>query len=92
MVGVRGAAMIRPGVDGSKAKTLWMSYQQGWKNGAAVNAMDERFTQHRDEEIRTAYDEGYRDGRAARGAAMTAACKRYGYEPSPLRLMEQITE
>lgn len=78
--------MIRPGIDDSKAKTLWMSYQQGWKNGAAFHAMDERFTEHKDEAIRTAYNDGYRDGRAARNTAMTAACKRYGYEPSPLRL------
>jgi hypothetical protein len=70
------------------AANQYQAYAKGWVAGAAVRAMDPAATGHTDPLIRDAYNLGYKDGQDARRADLEYAGKRYGYEPSILRLCE----
>lgn len=69
-------------------RELFYTYRRGWTDGAAVRAQDSKVVGHLKPAFREEYTCGYRDGRAALNAAMEAAAKSCGYEPSILRVQE----
>lgn len=68
------------------AANKWQSYRMGWLAGAAIKAIDPRFSSHPNQELNAAYQLGYRDGGVARREALARATELYGYEPTILRL------
>ena len=75
-----------------RAGNLWNTYLRAWAHGAAVKALDSKFTEHTSIEIREAYTRGYRAGRDAHNIAAGDAAQIYGCEPSILRLADSATE
>lgn len=71
-----------------RAGNLWNSYVRGWAHGAAVKALDPKFTGHANDEIAAAYKRGYSEGRDARNVAAMNAAASYGYTPSVVRLAD----
>jgi hypothetical protein len=69
----------------AEARTLYMTYMEGWKDGAAARAYDSKFKEHTDPVIRETYEAAYTAGYEARGEASNAASERTGYKPSILR-------
>lgn len=66
-------------------RDLYMAYMKGWRAGASAKALDPRFTEHPNLEIRGAYTNGYGDGHEASKAASRIASGTYSYEPTILR-------
>lgn len=73
------------GVSDPHPANLAKSYRAGWVHGASVKAMDKRFLEHPNLEMKAEYERGYKDGTEARKAAMDAAYTRLGYTPNILR-------
>lgn len=67
----------------------WAAYCKGWTVGARAatpEAAMQPLPEHRRvDEIRTAYQDGYKAGLDARGKAQRRAARRYGYTISILR-------
>lgn len=74
------------------ARSSWMTYMKGWRDGAGAKALDPKFTAHQDAHIVEAYTVGYKDGYKARGEASAIAAERYGYQPMVIRAMGGLTE
>lgn len=72
------------------ARGKWMTYVRGWTHGAKVGPMDAETMAHI--EAAPIYEQGYRDGRAARNAASNAAAAEFGYEIEILRLASDEKE
>jgi hypothetical protein len=73
-----------------QARNLYHAYLAGWKNAAANQMIDSRFSEHDDGKITDAYAAGYADGKAARVSAFKKAEMVYGYKPSILRAQEPL--
>lgn len=69
------------------ARSSWMTYMNGWRDGAGAKALDPKFTSHQDAHIVATYTAGYNEGYKARVEAATAAAERYGYQPTVIRAM-----
>ena len=69
-----------------KPRELYMTYMRGWRHGAGTSALDPRFTEHTNVDVRNHYARGYGDGREACSVAGERASKMTGYKPSVLRL------
>jgi len=73
------------------ARELYWSYRRGWLDGSrspssAARVKDTGFTEHATRpDLTQAYLAGWNDGELATSEAMSAACTRYGHDPSPLR-------
>lgn len=72
------------------ARELFWSYRQGWLDGSrrlsAAKEPDKKFTEHPTRpDLTQAYFDGWSDGELAYSNALSAACERYNYNPSPLR-------
>jgi len=67
------------------AGNQWQSYRKGWVAGASSKPLDPMFTEHTNEKISRAYEQGYQDARLALNAAMQKAADRYRYRSSVLR-------
>lgn len=76
--------MSKPATNGDQ----FMAYMRGFYCGAGIKFIDDRLAEHADELIRSAYLDGWADGRVAAKAASAAAEKRFGYSPSILRACE----
>lgn len=64
----------------------YQSYTRGWIDGAAVHALDERYTRHQTRpDLKQEYEKGYSAGSAARRLALNVAAKRLHWKPSILR-------
>lgn len=63
----------------------FMAYMKGFYCGAGIKFIDDRLAKHADELIKSAYLDGWADGRVAAKEAASRAEKRYGYSPSILR-------
>lgn len=59
----------------------YLTYAQGWQCGAALRILEPAMAEHEDEQIQTAYIDGWTDGRAAMRAAFEKARAAYGYTP-----------
>jgi ribosome modulation factor len=71
----------------------YQAYMRGWKNGACVNAMDERFMARvKDDPVRQQYEAGYEAGYAARNVAASTATARTGHHPSVLRTQGDVDQ
>lgn len=71
-----------------RAGNLWNTYMSAWRHGAGARAMDPKFTEHTNAEIRAAYARGYQVGRDAANIVAASCAAIYGYEPSVMRLAE----
>lgn len=74
------------------ASNQYSAYHAGWRAGTASKAIDPRFDGHDNEKIKTAYNQGYGDGRIALNVAMQKAADRYGHRVSVLRLCATLEE
>lgn len=70
------------------ARTLYMSFMQGWRDGAAIRA----FSIEGDDKRYSAYESGYESGRQASRAASAKASELYGYAPLVIKTAEQRRE
>lgn len=71
------------------AANAFHSWRMGWRDGAMRRAKNPAATGHADPALATAYRDGYAEGTAAAGAANAAACARYGYTPTMLRVADE---
>lgn len=71
------------------AANRYESYMRGWRDGAVITAMRPEFIELAPgAPLRMSYEDGYRDGRAARSAASQYATRVTGHEPTILRLQD----
>lgn len=68
------------------AANRFHTWRLGWCDGAMRRAMSPAATGHSDPSLATAYSDGYAEGTVAARAANTAACERYGHNPTILRV------
>lgn len=66
---------------------LFYQYYFGWTHGAGRKPIDPKRSDHFNEEMRNAYNEGYADGQKSGREAIEKASKRFGYTPSILRAL-----
>lgn len=64
----------------------YLTFMKGFRCGATGRGLDKACSEHADEGIRKAYDEGWHEGRAAAAAAAKLAKELSGYEPSVIRI------
>lgn len=64
---------------------LFHSYMRGWRDGAGMKAIRKEFETHSDVSIKSAYQDGYSDGRDSASSASEFASRKYSYIPSILR-------
>ncbi len=67
------------------ARGLYITYVRGWTIGAAARAHDPGLAEHAEEDVRDAYQTGYRHGCQDRDSAAQVAAARAGYTPSMFR-------
>ena len=77
--------MSRPAAE-IDAANRFHSWRLGWRDGAMRRAMNPAAANHSDLVLAAAYREGYSEGTVAANTANAAACERYGYAPSVLRV------
>lgn len=82
--------MLQSPEDRAKNELL-QCYRRGWKHGACFNAYDKRFTEHQRQDIRSAYERGYANGRDASFLAGAAECERLGYDARTSILRSKVT-
>ena len=68
-----------------QSANLFHSYMRGWRDGAGMKAIRKEFETHPDVSLKSAYEEGYSDGRDASSSASEYASRKYSYIPSILR-------
>lgn len=68
------------------AANRFHTWRLGWRDGAMRRAMNPSAANHSDPVLAAAYREGYSEGTVAANTANAAACERYGYAPSVLRV------
>ena len=68
----------------------YMQYRTGWIDGAKASAMNPALSNHADNEFAQDYITGYGEGYKDRMEMGRKAAKRFGYDPSPLRLLESV--
>lgn len=64
------------------------AYVRGWSCGAAYRQLDPKLSEHRNEEIKTAYLDGWGVGRKAARDMAKDAENLYGYSPSIIRTQD----
>jgi len=57
----------------------YLQYCAGWRDGAAIRAMDPKRCQHTDKGYADLYNRGYTDGQKARREASQIAALEFGY-------------
>jgi len=72
------------------ARDKFMAYVRGWSDGAGIRAMHDEFTKH--VLLAESYNEGYTDGKKARGDVHVSAANRFGVKLSVLRAPGKIGE
>ena len=65
-----------------------MQYMFAFFAAAGCKTIDPKRAEHADEEMRAAYSEGYKVGKAFQKLAQRQASLKYGYEPSIIRCAE----
>lgn len=68
-------------------KDNYMQYRSGWIDGAKAAAMNPDRAEHPDKEFASFYVDGYNEGYKARCEMSMKASTRFGYMPSPIRLI-----
>ena len=65
------------------------AYVRGWRHGATGRAKDPRFQDHKEQQIRGAYEDGEHDGQIASRKMAEHARKTFDHTPSILRTEDQ---